>query len=1047
MLRKSWALAVMGIVFAAGSVWAGTFGRVVSIGGAAADLALDEPRGVLYIANFTANRIEVMSLASGTVQTSINVAAQPSSLSVSPDGHWLIVANYGNNSSPASPQNELTLIDLTANYAKQTFALGNPPLGVAFGIDNKALVVTTAEFIIFDPVVGSTNTLSTISAVAKQALPVPAANFPPAIVGATVAASADYTTIYGLGDNLEFRFDVAHQAMAAFLYSSSPPQGPRTVSVAADGSYAASGWTLTNFNLQDVGEFPAPSGILNVGGHAVDSVHGLIYSQVPSAIGALPTLTIRDSDNLTLRASLQLPENMAGKTALSQDGSTVYAASDSGVMMLPVGSLNKSPQLVASVSDLIFLGNFCDRNVATQTFTLADPGGAHIPFTISSSNSGVTLSPSSGVTPALITVQVDPNVFSPQQGTSTVTVAFVSASAVNVPNPVRVLINSRQPDQRGTSVKISGTLVDLMADPVRNQFYVLRQDLNQVMVFNGANNTQTATLRTCTKPMSFAITLDNNSLLVGCDNAHIMSVFDLNSLQPLPSIDTASGYVQSVAVSNKSILAVMRDGGGGPPYIARIDTTVRTSSKPASLGVFKNAVALNSVLVASSNGSKIFMASADGSTMLYDANPDTFTVSRKDFGSLSGAYAASPFDQFVVGNVMLNSSLVQSASFETASGNSSGFVFMSNLQGVRTATPDAVSPGIAEHVNLATGASIRPTRIVEAPLLGLTPTASSGGTSCVTNTTSSGSTQTCINGSVVTTIVCSTTTTSTGTSSACNTTSSTISTATGNAFTRSLAVLQNQSEFVSLSTSGLTILTANYDAAVASPTINGVVSAADNKSAAAPGGLISIYGSQLSPTNLATNEVPLPTALGNSCLTINGLPLPLIFVSPTQVNAQMPFQATGNVTLIVHTPGGVSDNFNVVVPSASPAVFMSGVAGPETTLPTIVRASNSLLATDSNPVHHNDMLTIYLTGLGAVSPVVANGYPGPSSPLAVTLAPPTITLGGVNLPVVYSGLAPGQVGVNQINVSVPATVPPGLSVPLVISQGGSTNSISVRVVD
>src|SRR5450631_840017 len=96
MLRKSWTLAIAGILFAAGSVWAGTFGKVVPIGGAASDVALDEARGVLYIANFTANRIDVMSLANNAIQTSINVAAQPSSLSLSPDGHWLIITHFGN---------------------------------------------------------------------------------------------------------------------------------------------------------------------------------------------------------------------------------------------------------------------------------------------------------------------------------------------------------------------------------------------------------------------------------------------------------------------------------------------------------------------------------------------------------------------------------------------------------------------------------------------------------------------------------------------------------------------------------------------------------------------------------------------------------------------------------------------------------------------------------------------------------------------------------------------------------------------------------------
>src|SRR5216684_466706 len=114
--------------------WSATFGTVVSIGGHASDLALDEPRGVLYIANFTANRVEVMSLASNSIQTSINVAAQPSSVALSPDGRYLVVAHYGNAAPPASSSSALTVIDLTSN-GKRTFALGSPPLGVAFGID------------------------------------------------------------------------------------------------------------------------------------------------------------------------------------------------------------------------------------------------------------------------------------------------------------------------------------------------------------------------------------------------------------------------------------------------------------------------------------------------------------------------------------------------------------------------------------------------------------------------------------------------------------------------------------------------------------------------------------------------------------------------------------------------------------------------------------------------------------------------------------------------------------------------------------------------
>lgn len=1007
-------LAMAGVVFLAGSAVAGTFGKVVTIGGEAADVALDEARGVLYIANFTANRIEVMSLATNAVQTSINVSAQPSSLALSPDGHWLLVGHYGNNAAPATPQNGLTLIDLNNKNAKQSFALGNAPLGVAFGIDNRALVVTTGEFILFDPAIGSTTTLNTVAGVAAKALPVAPANFPPNIVGASVASSADYTTIYGLGDNLIFRYDAAHHSIDGGLYTSSPPQGPRSVSVAADGSYFAAGWSVADAFLHDNAEFPNPSGILNIGSHAVDSNKGIIYSQVPAKAGDAPVLTIRDADNLTLRESIQLPENLAGKSVLTSDGSIIYSVSDSGVTVLPVGLLGKAPRVKAAVRSMVFRGNFCDRRVATQTLTITDPGGNHTAFRITPSVNGISVSPSSGVTPAVVQVSVDPNVFQNQKGTVLANLDITSSAAVNIPASVRVSINSHEPDQRGSYLDIPGTLVDLIADPTRQRYYVLQQDQNQVLVYNGVNNTQLAALRTCTKPMSMAVTFDSRSLLVGCDNAHIMSVFDLETLQPAPLIDTLSGYVQSIAVSSKAILAVMRDGGGGLPFVAKVDLTSRVATRLSSLGVFTNAVNLNTVLAASPNGSRILLASADGNVMLYDANVDSFTVSRQDVKALGGAYAASAFDQFIVGNTLMNSSLVPIAQLETATGNSSGFLFVDNAA-VRTTAPDSVSPGIIQRVDLTTGAGIRPTRMIEAPLLGAVkaaPSSSSGGSGGSSDSGSGGTPTTLQN----------------------------------NAFVRSLAMLQDRSEFVSLTTSGITILGPSYDAAVAAPQIAAVVSAADGKSAAAPGGLISVYGNQLSPTNLATSQIPLQTALADSCLTVNGQPMPLLFVSSNQINAQMPFQAVGNTTVIVHTPGGVSDNFNLVVQSAAPAVFRSGVAGPATDVPTLVRASNGLLVTDSDPVHRDDVLVIYLTGMGAVTPVVDNGMPAPADPLALALTAPTVKLGGTNLDILYAGLAPGLVGVYQINVHVPPSAPQGLSVPLTISQSGSTHTLNVRVV-
>src|SRR6266446_858725 len=81
---------------------AATFGTAVPIGGHASDIVLDEARGVLYIANFTANRIEVMSTADYSIRTSMNVAPQPGALSLSPDSKFLLVAHYG-GLLPADP--------------------------------------------------------------------------------------------------------------------------------------------------------------------------------------------------------------------------------------------------------------------------------------------------------------------------------------------------------------------------------------------------------------------------------------------------------------------------------------------------------------------------------------------------------------------------------------------------------------------------------------------------------------------------------------------------------------------------------------------------------------------------------------------------------------------------------------------------------------------------------------------------------------------------------------------------------------------------------
>jgi uncharacterized protein (TIGR03437 family) len=268
-------------------------------------------------------------------------------------------------------------------------------------------------------------------------------------------------------------------------------------------------------------------------------------------------------------------------------------------------------------------------------------------------------------------------------------------------------------------------------------------------------------------------------------------------------------------------------------------------------------------------------------------------------------------------------------------------------------------------------------------------------------------------------------------------------------FTRTVAPLPSAGTVIAMTVSGVTVLSANYAAATTPPAIATVASAANGSANVAAGGLISVYGSQMSPVNVATSQIPLPTALGESCLVVNGTPIPLLFVSSGQVNAQLPFNVTGSAVMSIHTPAGISNNFNFAVQGAAPSIFMSGSAGPETGLATIVRASNGQLLTPTNPVNPGDTLVIYLTGMGTTSPAVNAGVAAPMSPLSWATQAPTVTLGGSPLTVLYGGLVPGSLsGLYQINVTVPTTgVPQGISIPLVIDQGGGSTTLNVRVVN
>jgi uncharacterized protein (TIGR03437 family) len=227
------------------------------------------------------------------------------------------------------------------------------------------------------------------------------------------------------------------------------------------------------------------------------------------------------------------------------------------------------------------------------------------------------------------------------------------------------------------------------------------------------------------------------------------------------------------------------------------------------------------------------------------------------------------------------------------------------------------------------------------------------------------------------------------------------------------------------------------------PTVNasGVVDGAAYRTLVAPGGIVSVFGSSFSNGAAGASAIPLSTTLGGVTLTISGKAIPLFYVSPSQINAQIPWELSGQNTASIQatTSAGVSEAQTVTLGLAAPGIFTvnSSGSGPGV----ITLASTGQLVTPTAPAPRGQYITIYCSGLGPVSSQPATGSAASASPLSSTPNMPTVMIGGVSASVNFSGLAPGLVGLYQVNALVPSTVVPGSAVSLVLGISGQTSNI------
>jgi uncharacterized protein (TIGR03437 family) len=207
--------------------------------------------------------------------------------------------------------------------------------------------------------------------------------------------------------------------------------------------------------------------------------------------------------------------------------------------------------------------------------------------------------------------------------------------------------------------------------------------------------------------------------------------------------------------------------------------------------------------------------------------------------------------------------------------------------------------------------------------------------------------------------------------------------------------------------------------------------------------LIAIYGLNLALQPASANP-PLPPDLGGVSVSIGGIPAPILYVSPSQINVQAPFKTLlGSAAIAIDTPSGPANPGQITVTAAAPAIFRCSNCLNQGMIET---PDGNVPADGIEAAHPGEYVSIYCTGLGDVSNRPADGAPAPfGPPYSETLVTPAVTIGGVPAVVQFSGLAPGYAGLYQVNVLVPENAPLGDSVPVTLSVGTAFDTVTTWI--
>ena len=1054
-------------------VCSATFGTAVQHPASLVDLTYDQARKRLYVLSPLDNTLLVYDTTAKTPTLlsrggTITVDANPTSMAMSRDGHYLWVACYTGG--------VIDQIDLQALAKVKAVSLPANPEAVAVGFDDRLLISTIGtaqgQFVltIYDPNASSV-TASLQSVTIAPAPPGPLTVPPPnglthLAVRAHLVATPDGQTIIGVHEpgttNTRTVF-VYQVSSATVLRNRSVATATPVLAVSADGSRFLSGHllfdtaTLSVMAQQNTTNSPfvfTPGANLTTmasqGGAAflpdgseLLAAYNIVPLQSPTAQTNFSQLLVNTPDNLLIQLGIQLPQNLAGKMVITPDGSNIYALSTSGFLVLPISTLKPGPTsapLAIPDSNVALLANdqcgvLAGQN--TATIPVRNVGGSRITVSaqiLTTTANSATVRTAAKTYGADLTAVYNTAVSRSTLGTASPDqVLLQSPEAVNVIPTVRVFQNNRNSETGGTIVPVdigatTTGLTDIVEDTARQRIYIANPALNRVEVFDMQQKAFLSPINVGQLPRSMAFGADGNSLYVANSGGENLSLVHLNTdptkvtvetihFPPLPS-PTGLGLLTPtlVASSQRDPQVIMSDNSmwkivGNTVTLRRLNPNIFANA---------NTIPGPQTMVSTPEGGYIMILAGNGTAYLYSAAVDDIIVGRSVLTTTAagyfGAVSAGPNGQYyLAGPQILDSSLTLIGSEPGSNGpvtiiglpipggpttsarpvaalaSIGAQTFARYTAPIRTSlTTPASDAGIVELVDAATQRTIATANTPEGPLTTALPIGRA----------------TPISG-------------------------------------RQMAVDAASNTAYLITASGLSIIPINQTPPpVPQLTQGGIVNVANFQPKVAAGGIIAIFGRNLASTATAPGT-PLPGVLGGTCVTLNNSPLPLFATSPGQINAQLPpTLAAGNYPVVVRSIASqvASNTLTSAVAKYAPAIFVDQDG------PAIFHADGNRV--DKNhPATRDEHLTIYVTGLGPTTGGrVTVGLPAPSSPLAVT-GPVNLWFGDPtrsDTPVIvdWSGLAPGLIGVYQINCRIPGVHYKGDAIPVTLKVGGVSSPVT-----